>query len=191
MQVNTQRDTYFLSKTTRKQEDVRTSSVWFAKIRRRPDVLNSVRKRIPRDALCLGRVCTHFVGSKKTTNVMNNNKAITCFFLSKRISSKLWNHCDQALQFDSVLAHVPGVDNPAADYLSRLDINSEDRFHLKLNDLSITSRSTWLRKLQNKMTMKKITTLNNNNNLRRLTPASPGAQLTPAWRRPCQDDPDH
>ena len=29
---------------------------------------------------------------------------------------------------------MPGVENPAADYLSRLDINPEDRIHLKLND---------------------------------------------------------
>ena len=47
---------------------------------------------------------------------------------------KLWNCCDQALQFDFMLAHVPGVDNSAADYLSRPDINPEDRIQLKLND---------------------------------------------------------
>ena len=73
-------------------------------------------------------------GVKKPTIVMTDNKALTRFFQSKRIPPKLWNHCDQALQFDFVLAHVPGVENPAADYLSRLDINPEDRIHLKLND---------------------------------------------------------
>ena len=72
-------------------------------------------------------------GVKKPTIVMTDNKALTRFFLSKRIPPKLWNHCDQALQFDFVLAHVPGVENPAAGYLSRLDINPEDRIHLKLN----------------------------------------------------------
>ena len=65
---------------------------------------------------------------------MTDNKALTRFFQSKRIPPKLWNHCDQAPQFDFVPAHVPGVDNPAADYLSKLDINHEDRIHLKLND---------------------------------------------------------
>ena len=65
-------------------------------------------------------------GVKKPTIVMTDNKALTRFFQSKRIPPKLWNHCDQALQFDFVLAHVPGVENPAADYLSRLDINPED-----------------------------------------------------------------
>ena len=73
-------------------------------------------------------------GVKKPTIVMTDNKALTRFFQSKRIPPKLWNHCDQALQFDFVLAHVPGVEIPAADYLSRLDINPEDRIHLKLND---------------------------------------------------------
>ena len=73
-------------------------------------------------------------GVKKPTIVMTDNKALTRFFQSKRIRPKLWNHCDQALQFDFALAHVPNVENPAADYLSRLDINSEDRIHLKLND---------------------------------------------------------
>ena len=41
---------------------------------------------------------------------------------------------DQALQFNFILAHVPGVENPAADYLSRLDIKPQDRIHLKLHD---------------------------------------------------------
>ena len=48
-------------------------------------------------------------GVKKPTIVMTDNKALTRFFQSKRIPPKLWNHCDQALQFDFVLAHVPGV----------------------------------------------------------------------------------
>ena len=53
-------------------------------------------------------------GVKKPTIVMTDNKALTRFFQSKRIPPKLWNCCDQALQFDFVLAHVPGVENPAA-----------------------------------------------------------------------------
>ena len=58
-------------------------------------------------------------GVKKPTIVMTGNKAPTRFFQSKRISPKLWNYSDQALQFDFVQAHVPGVENTAADYLSR------------------------------------------------------------------------
>ena len=65
---------------------------------------------------------------------MTDNKALTRFFQAKRIPPKLWNHCDQALQFDFVLAYVPGIENSAADYLSRLNINTEERLQLKLND---------------------------------------------------------
>ena len=37
--------------------------------------------------------------------------------------------------FSSIfLAHVPGVENPAADYLSRREIRPEDRVHLKLTN---------------------------------------------------------
>ena len=73
-------------------------------------------------------------GVKKPTIVMTDNKALTRFFQFKRIPPKLWNYCDQALQFDFVLAHVPGVENLAADYLSRIDIHPKDRIHLKLHD---------------------------------------------------------
>ena len=37
--------------------------------------------------------------------------------------------------FSSIfLAHVPGVENPAVDYLSRREIRPEDRVHLKLTN---------------------------------------------------------
>ena len=73
-------------------------------------------------------------GVKKPTMVMTDNKVLTPFFHSKRIPPKLWDHCYQELQFDFVLAHVPNVENPAANYLSRLDIKPEERIQLKLND---------------------------------------------------------
>ena len=73
-------------------------------------------------------------GVKKPTIVMTDKKALTRFLQSKRNPPKLRNYCDQTLQFEFVLAHVPGTENPAADYLSRLDIRPEERIHLKLND---------------------------------------------------------
>ena len=65
---------------------------------------------------------------------MTDNKASTRFFQAKHIPPSLWNFCDQTLQFNFLLPHVPGVENPAADYLSRLEIRPEDRVHLKLTD---------------------------------------------------------
>ena len=69
-------------------------------------------------------------GVKKLITVMTDNKALARFFQSKCIPPKLWNYCDQALQFDFVLAHVSGTENPPADFLSRLDINPLDKIHL-------------------------------------------------------------
>ena len=65
---------------------------------------------------------------------MTDNKTPTRFFQAKQIPAKLWNFCDQALQVNFILAHVPGKENPAADYLSRLDIDPLERYHLKLKN---------------------------------------------------------
>ena len=103
---------------------------------------------------------THILwGVKKPTIVITDNKALTKFFQSKRVPPKLWNDCDQALQFDFVLAHVPGLENPAADYLSRIDIHPKDRIHLKLHDEIPVSKSklTWHQKRPSRMMRKKNT----------------------------------
>ena len=73
-------------------------------------------------------------GAKKPIIVMTDNKALTRFFQAKHIPPSLWNFCDQTLQFNFILAHVPGVENLAANYLSRLEIRPEERVHLKLTD---------------------------------------------------------
>ena len=72
--------------------------------------------------------------AKEPIIVMTDNEALTRFFQAKHIPPSLWNFCDQTLQFNFILAHVPGVENPAADYLSRLEIRPEERVHLKLPD---------------------------------------------------------
>ena len=66
---------------------------------------------------------------------MTDKMALTRFFQTKHIPPSLWHFCDQTLQFNFLLAHVPGFENPpAVDYLSRLEIRPEDRVHLKLTD---------------------------------------------------------
>ena len=67
---------------------------------------------------------------------MTDNKALTRFFPAKHIQPSLWKFCDQKLQFNSVLAHVPGVDNLATDYLSRLEIRPREKICLKLTDFN-------------------------------------------------------
>ena len=71
--------------------------------------------------------------AKKPIIVMTDNKALTRFFQAKHIPPSLWKFCDQTLQFNFLLAHVPGVENPVADYLSRLEIRPEDRVQLENN----------------------------------------------------------
>ena len=56
---------------------------------------------------------------------MTDNKALTRFFQAKHTSPSLWNFCDQTLQFNFILTIIPGVENLAADYLSRLEIGPE------------------------------------------------------------------
>ena len=65
---------------------------------------------------------------------MTDNKVLTQFVSAKRIPPSLWSFCDNTLQFSFFLTHVPGNENPAADYFLRLQIRPEDRFPLKLTD---------------------------------------------------------
>ena len=65
---------------------------------------------------------------------MTDNKTFFRFLQAKHIPPSLWSFCDQTLQPIFLLAHFPGVDNPAADYLSRREIGPENRIHLKLTN---------------------------------------------------------
>ena len=73
-------------------------------------------------------------GTNKPIIVIRDNKALIRSFHARHIPPSLWNFCDQTLQFNFILAHVPGVENPAVDYLSRLEIRPDERVHLKLTD---------------------------------------------------------
>ena len=73
-------------------------------------------------------------GAKKHIIVMTDNKALTRFFSGKAHPAFTLQFFDQTFQFDFLLALVTGVENPAADYVSRLGIRPEDRAHLKITD---------------------------------------------------------
>ena len=64
---------------------------------------------------------------------MRDNKASTSF-LQEHFVPKLRTFFDSAPQFNLKLAQVPGIKNPAADYLSRLKVAPVDRNQLKLTD---------------------------------------------------------
>ena len=44
----------------------------------------------------------------------------------------LWNACDFVLQFNFTSAHIPGKRNTAADFLSRLELDPNERIILKV-----------------------------------------------------------
>ena len=59
-----------------------------------------------------------FWGAPKPVIILTVNKAVTRFFQTKIIPRALWNACDYVIQFNFVIAHIPGAPNTAADYLS-------------------------------------------------------------------------
>ena len=52
----------------------------------------------------------------------------------KIIPPALWNACDYVIQFNFVIAHIPGAQNTAADYLSRLEADPKDQLVMKIRE---------------------------------------------------------
>ena len=65
---------------------------------------------------------------------MTDNKPVTRFFQTKIIPPALWNACDFVLQYNFVIAHIPGAMNTAADYLSRLEYHITEKVELEIRD---------------------------------------------------------
>ena len=73
-------------------------------------------------------------GTPKSVIILTDNKSITRFFQTKIIPPTLWNACDYVIQFNSTIAHIPGKNNTAADYLSRLEISPKEKLILKIRE---------------------------------------------------------
>ena len=59
-------------------------------------------------------------GSAKPVQVLTDNCSLTRSFQAKTIPSSLWTCVEHVLNLNSVLGHIPGKANAAADYLSRM-----------------------------------------------------------------------
>ena len=71
--------------------------------------------------------------------ILTDNKSVTRFFQTKIIPPTLWNACDYVIQFNFTIAHIPGKNNTAADYLSRLEICPKEKLILRIReDISTT-----------------------------------------------------
>ena len=80
-----------------------------------------------------------FWGTPKPVIILTDNKSVTRFFQTKIIPPTLWNACDYVIPFNFTIAHIPGKNNTAADYLSRLEICPNEKLILRIReDISTT-----------------------------------------------------
>ena len=75
-----------------------------------------------------------FWGAPKPVIILTDNKSVTRFFQTKIIAPSLWNACDYVIQFSFTIAHIPGKNNTAADYLSRLEIPPKEKLILRIRE---------------------------------------------------------
>ena len=72
-----------------------------------------------------------FWGATKPVTIMTDSKSVTRFFQTKMIPTPLWNSCDLVLQVNFTIAHISGKLNAAADFLSRLEMDPNEKNNLK------------------------------------------------------------
>ena len=70
----------------------------------------------------------------KPVIILTDNKSVTRFFQTKLLPPTLWNACDYVIQFNFTIAHIPGKNNTAADYLSRLEIAPKGKLTLRIGE---------------------------------------------------------
>ena len=73
-------------------------------------------------------------GTDKPVLTLTDNKNISRFFQAKTIPPTLWNYIDRVTAFNTVVNHIPGKANAAADFLSRLQSDPNETSELKLTD---------------------------------------------------------
>ena len=69
---------------------------------------------------------------------MTDSKSVTRFFQTKLIPPPLWNACEGVLQSIFTIAHIPGKMNTAADFSSRLQIDTHEKIILKIREDILT-----------------------------------------------------
>ena len=75
-----------------------------------------------------------FWGTPQPVIILTDNKSVTRFFQTKIIPPPLWNACDFVIQFKFIIAHIPGKNNTAADYLSRMEMDPTEKLVLKIRE---------------------------------------------------------
>ena len=76
----------------------------------------------------------NFWRAPKAVIILTDDKAVTRFFQTKFVRPALWKACDYVIQFNFVIAHIPGAQNTAAVYLSRVGADPKDKLVLKIRE---------------------------------------------------------
>ena len=66
--------------------------------------------------------------------ILTDNKAVTRFFQMKIVPPALCNACVYVIQFNFVIAHIPGTQNTAAELLSHLEADPKDKLVMKIRE---------------------------------------------------------
>ena len=74
-----------------------------------------------------------FWGAPQPVIILTDNKAFTRFFQTK-ITPPLCYAYDYVIQSIFTIAHIPGKNNTAADYLSRLEMDPNDELILTIRE---------------------------------------------------------
>ena len=75
-----------------------------------------------------------FWGTPQPVIILTDNKSVTRFFQTKIIPPTLWNACDFVTQLNFIIGHIPGKNNTAADYLSRMEMDPTEKVVLKIRE---------------------------------------------------------
>ena len=73
-----------------------------------------------------------FWGANKPVIIMKYSKSVNRFFETKMIPPPLWKACEFVLQFNFTSAHILGKMNTAADFLSQLEMDPNEKIILKI-----------------------------------------------------------
>ena len=75
-----------------------------------------------------------FWGATKPVITSTDSKSVTRFFQTKMIHPPLWYACNFVLQFNFPIAHIPGKMNTAANFLSHLEMDPNEKIILKIRE---------------------------------------------------------
>ena len=75
-----------------------------------------------------------FWGAIKPVIIMNDRKSVARLSQTLRIPPSLWNASNFVLQFSFTNAHIPGEKKNSAEFLSRLEMNPNEKVILKIRE---------------------------------------------------------